>query len=274
MARTKHTKRSAPSAGLPRAVFPLAPDLRDFTARVPTRPTLPGVRSQVPSMTPPRSPMSPLPATPPHVRQLYPATKRPRKRKPPMKQLNAFIRQLRELTPDMAYNKLLKNVGTARIGLLKWFKMAAQHLLDGNIKPLHKQHEKWVERNRNVLMRLMDRTLSVPQKMEVIMKPGGRGFFGGILIRILLRWKERLENDKFKRTGMPPRRRRQQQSGGGLTLKQKKLLKEHQNTLRTIADPHTDDRTKKRLLNQRGGFIGALIASLAAPLLGGLLQKL
>ena len=265
MARTKHTKRSVPPPGLPKATFPLAPDLRDPTARVPTRPVLPGARWQVPSMTPPRPPMSPLPSTPQHVRQI--PTRR--KRNTSMKHLNVFIRRLKELTPDMAYNELLKSVGTARLGLLKWFKMAAKHLLDGNIKPLHKQHEKWVEKNRDALTMLMNRTASVPQKMEVIMKPGGRGFFGGILIRILLRWKERLENDRVKRTGIPPRQR-----GRGLTAKQTRLLQRHQSTLRTIVDPYTDERTRKRLLNQRGGFIGALIASLAAPLLGGLLRKL
>ncbi|ESO85567.1 hypothetical protein LOTGIDRAFT_155056 [Lottia gigantea] len=75
MARTKNTRRlHQPPPGttrLPRAQFvpfaPLAPDLRDPTARVPTRPTIPGARRRIisptplPSLTPPPRPISPLP---------------------------------------------------------------------------------------------------------------------------------------------------------------------------------------------------------------------
>ncbi|ESO88067.1 hypothetical protein LOTGIDRAFT_175921 [Lottia gigantea] len=214
MARTKNTRRlHQPHPGttrLPRAQFvpfaPLAPDLRDPTARVPTRPTIPGARRRIisptplPSLTPPPRPISPLPPTPPRLlstlapdlrpesppmptspepqprrslkktrqtkqfptkqtkktkkdRQTADPLTRGRKSKQ-MKEMVDFIKRLKRLNPEMVYTELVRNVGTARIGLLQWFKLAANHLLKGNIQQLHAQHTKWVARNKDVLKQL------------------------------------------------------------------------------------------------------------------------
>ena len=114
-----------------------------------------------------------------------------------LKEMTKFIRRLKKLNPNMVYADLVRNVGTTRLGLLQWFKLAANHLLEGNIKPLHAQHRKWVERNRDTLKQL---TNNIPSKdkLALVMKKGGQGFFGGVLIRILVRWKERLQQSRRK----------------------------------------------------------------------------
>ena len=65
-----------------------------------------------------------------------------------------------------------------------------------------------MERNRDVLTQLTQNRSNVSDTLNLIMKPGGQGFLGGILIRILIRWKERLESERKKRGGIPPPRRR------------------------------------------------------------------
>ena len=261
MARTKNTVRKHPlpagATALPRATYPVyvASDPNfDPTARRPTRPTLPGAKKKpsasatvttafslaprvvspgdLPVMTPPPPPISPLPSPrtfAPDLRQpLSPPTSPPlqytpslpptprktkrkksstsqrtesnRSKKHEMKEMMGFIRRLKRLNPDMVYADLVKNVGSARLGLLQWFKLAAMHLLKGNIKPLHAQHKKWVENNRDVLEQLTN-NIPVTDKLALVMKPGGQGFFGGILIRILVRWKERLEKEREKKRG-------------------------------------------------------------------------
>ncbi|KAK6171663.1 hypothetical protein SNE40_018105 [Patella caerulea] len=286
MARTKNTQRKHPPPTLPRATFPtLAPDLRDPTVRSQTRPRMRAPRTQwsPPSFTPPTSPMSPLPATPPRftlpvtpprptsppspARSLSPIFRRPRReKKSSMKGLKSFIRKLQHLTPDMAYGQLVKNTGRARIGLLQWFKLAANHLLKGNIQPLHAQHKKWVERNRQVLTQLTERNMPTTEKLSLIMKPGGRGFFGGVLIRILLRWKERLQEERNKKRNQFVRRTAQR--GRGLSTEE---LNKHRALLRKLSNVPPD--VKRRLVDQQGGAIGALLA-MALPALAPLVSNL
>lgn len=297
MARTKNTQRKHPPPTLPRATFPtLAPDLRDPTVRSQTRPRMRAPRRQwlPPSLTPPTSPMSPLPATPPRrtlpvtpprltlpvtpprptsppsaSRSPSPIFRRPRReKKNSMKGLKSFIRKLQHLTPDMAYGQLVKNTGRARIGLLQWFKLAANHLLKGNIQPLHAQHKKWVERNRQVLTQLTERNMPTTEKLSLIMKPGGRGFFGGVLIRILLRWKERLQEERNKKRNQFVRRAAQR--GRGLSTEE---LNQHRALLRKLSNPRTSPNVKRRLVDQQGGAIGALLA-MALPALAPLVSNL
>lgn len=168
----------------------------------------------------------------------------------------------------MAYGQLAKNTGRARIGLLQWFKLAANHLLNDNIQPLHAQHKKWVERNRQVLTQLTEKNMPTAEKLSLIMKPGGRGFFGGVLIRILLRWKERLQEERNKKRNKFVRRTAQR--GKGLSAKE---LNQHRALLRKLTNPRTSPNVKKRLLKQQGGAIGALLA-MAIPALAPLVSKL
>ncbi|KAK6178194.1 hypothetical protein SNE40_013004 [Patella caerulea] len=162
----------------------------------------------------------------------------------------------------------LKNMGRARVGLLQWFKLAANHLLNGNIQPLHAQHKKWVERNRQVLTQLTEKNMPTTEKLSLIMKPGGRGFFGGVLIRILARWKERLQEERNKQRNKFVRRTAQR--GKGLITEQ---TDQHRALLRQMSNPRTSPDVKRRLLNQQGGAFGALLA-MALPALAPLVSKL
>lgn len=61
---------------------------------------------------------------------------------------------------------------------------------------------------------------------------------------------------------------------GNIPLKPKDLkrFKRHKGLLRTLSDRKVSLQRKKKLVNQKGGFIGSL-AAFAIPLLAGLLKK-
>lgn len=59
-----------------------------------------------------------------------------------------------------------------------------------------------------------------------------------------------------------------------LTSHQRRLLNPHKRALRTIANPRTSDRTKKKLLNQKGGFLGALLGALASSAIGPIINAI
>lgn len=246
------------AVALGRRPRPLPQVQYDPTIRVPTRPMLPG-----PRRGPPRPPSPPSPPSPPTPMsddddESVILRRRRTKKKTNKPSLTRFVRQLKKMTPQTTYKELRQNTGNARIGLLQWFKLAAHHLLEGNIQPLHKQHEKWVERNRDMLKVLIAKA-PMAQKMEVLMRPGGRGFLGGILIRILLTWKKRLEKERSSKKF----------SKKSISKKNLALLKTHRRTLKTLEK--ADGPTRQKILNQKGGFIGALLASLAGPLLKNIL---
>ena len=62
-----------------------------------------------------------------------------------------------------------------------------------------------------------------------------------------------------------------------LTRQQYRLLGKHKRALRTLASRSVSDRTKLRMVNQKGGFLGGLLATLIptviAPLMSNLMGK-
>ena len=57
-----------------------------------------------------------------------------------------------------------------------------------------------------------------------------------------------------------------------ITEQQKRKLQVHKRKLRKFADKSIKLKTKKKLLGQRGGWLGA-VASVALPFIAGLLKK-
>jgi len=61
-----------------------------------------------------------------------------------------------------------------------------------------------------------------------------------------------------------------------MSVAERKKLKRHAKSIRTLGDPRVNLRNKKKLLNQKGGFLPALLApilSTAVGLIGGLLNR-
>ena len=75
------------------------------------------------------------------------------------------------------------------IGMIKWFSLAARKIVQGKMK-LPKQTQKFMDRHQDDVRKLASAIVDPEVKHIIILKPGGGGFFGGVIIRSLIRWME------------------------------------------------------------------------------------
>ena len=102
------------------------------------------------------------------------------------------LQNLSQQTNKHAREALLK-AGLKEI--LKWFSLAAQNIIEDKIK-LPKQTAAYISKHKEDVRKLTDPLISEDDKRRIILKPGGGGFLGGVIIRSLLRW----NGDKTSRT--------------------------------------------------------------------------
>ena len=69
----------------------------------------------------------------------------------------------------------------------KWFSFAAQAILENKIK-LPKQTQNYINKHKEDVRKLADPLTNETEKRRIILKPGGGGYLGGVIIRNLLRW--------------------------------------------------------------------------------------
>ena len=98
--------------------------------------------------------------------------------------LVTILRRLRNEKDDGTRMQLLD---LGRQALLNWFSMGARNLINGSV-PMTKPTEKSVRRNLNYLTTLSDRHADPEVRRSIILRRGGAGFLGGVIIRSLLRW--------------------------------------------------------------------------------------
>ncbi|KAL4217256.1 hypothetical protein ACF0H5_023707 [Mactra antiquata] len=80
--------------------------------------------------------------------------------------------------------------------MVKWFTLAAKIILQKKVQ-LPKQTLNFMEKHRHELEQLQDDNIDLDTKRQLILKPGGSGFLGGVMIRSLLRWNGKKTIRKF-----------------------------------------------------------------------------
>ena len=118
--------------------------------------------------------------------------------------------------------------------ILKWFTLAAKNIIENKIK-LPKQTTTFMTKHREEIQRLADPSIDEEIKRKIILKPGGGGFLGGVIIRSLLRW----DGSKTARTFGD--RHPQKRTPRKRAPRKKKSLKSKKKPVRTIEENDSED---------------------------------
>ena len=136
--------------------------------------------------------------------------------------------------------------------ILKWFTLAAKNIIENKIK-LPKQTTTFMTKHREEIQRLADPSIDEEIKRKIILKPGGGGFLGGVIIRSLLRWDGSKTARKFgDRQPRVPRKRAPRKSSKKTPKKRPSKKKTpKKKTVRMIEENDSEDdflpmKTKKR----------------------------
>ena len=120
--------------------------------------------------------------------------------------------------------------------ILKWFTLAAKNIIENKIK-LPKQTTTVMTKHREEIQRLADPSIDEEIKREIILKPGGGGFLGGVIIRSLLIWDgsktARNFGDRHPRKRAPRKKKTSKEKSSKKTSSKKKSSKKKSSKKRT-----------------------------------------
>ena len=98
-----------------------------------------------------------------------------------------IIRSLESLGEERDPAKREQLLRSGLTKMIKWFTLAANIILQKKVA-LPKQTLNYMNKHQSELQQLGDDRVDLDTKRRLILKPGGGGFLGGVLIRSLLRW--------------------------------------------------------------------------------------
>lgn len=108
---------------------------------------------------------------------------------------------LRRLQHEQDPEKRREIIELGRKTLMKWFLAGAKNSLKGVI-PINKQTQRFIDKHREDLSVIANKKVNDDNRIKAILKRGGAGFVGGVIIRHLLKW-----NLAKTRTAKPKKRR-------------------------------------------------------------------
>ena len=117
-----------------------------------------------------------------------------------------LIRALYNLSREHDSHKRKSLLNAGLIEMIKWFSLAAQKIVQGKMK-LPKQTQKFMDRHQDDVRKLASAIVDPEVKRSIILKPGGGGFFGGVIIRSLIRWDGNKLMRKFNKKTKKPKKK-------------------------------------------------------------------
>ena len=111
-----------------------------------------------------------------------------------------LIRALYNLSREHDSHKRKSLLNAGLIEMINWFSLAARKIVQGKMK-LPKQTQKF--RHQDDVRKLASAIVDPEVKRSIILKPGGGGFFGGVIIRSLIRWDRNKLMRKFNKKTKP-----------------------------------------------------------------------
>ena len=113
-----------------------------------------------------------------------------------------LIRALYNLSREHDSHKRKSLLNAGLIEMIKWFSLAARKIVQGKMK-LPKQTQKFMDRHQDDVRKLASAIVDPEVKRSIILKPGGGGFFGGVIIPSLIRWDGNKLMRKFNKKTKP-----------------------------------------------------------------------
>ena len=98
-----------------------------------------------------------------------------------------LIRALYNLSRERDVHKRQTLLNAGLIEMIKWFSLAARKIIEVKMK-LPKQTQRFMDRHQSDVRKLASAIVDPETKRSIILKPGGGGFLGGVIIRSLIRW--------------------------------------------------------------------------------------
>ena len=113
-----------------------------------------------------------------------------------------LIRALYNLSREHDSHKRKSLLNAGLIEMIKWFSLAARKMMK-----LPKQTQKFMDRHQDDVRKLASAIVDPEVKRSIILKPGGGGFFGGVIIRSLIRWDGNKLMRKFNKKTKKPKKK-------------------------------------------------------------------
>ena len=152
-----------------------------------------------------------------------------------------LIRALYNLSREHDSNKRKTLLNAGLMEMIKWFSLAARKIAEHKMK-LPKQTQKFMDKHKDDVRKLASPLVNADTKRDIILKPGGGGFFGGVIIRSLIRW----DGNKILRRFSQKKTNKKKKSGKKKSQKKKKSPKKKQKS------PKKKQNSKRKIkVNER-----------------------